>query len=142
MKILVSDVIQELDENLIEDLIWDKRERAKVSKFKLKWRLRKKINKKIFWYKLSLNVICLVLIISILPITAKAAINFILTHSAIVNDTNRNLIGTEITDKNYIIYSNGTYRNSNGEVIDFDKLAKGQNKIADNRISLRLLLLK
>lgn len=134
MKILISDVIRELDENIIENLIWDKQDKVKVSKFKLKWKIRKEINKKTFWYKITLNIICLILFISIIPITAKAAINFILNHSAIVSDFNRDLIGTEITDKNYIIYSNGTYKNSNGDVIDWDELARKQEKIQDNRI--------
>jgi hypothetical protein len=68
------------------------------------------------------------------PITVKAANYLMLTRSAVVDDSSRSLIGTEVIDKNYIIYKNGTYINAKGEVIDLDKLSKAQEGIPENRI--------
>lgn len=134
MKILITDAFQKLDENIIEEMIWDEQDTVKISKFKLKSKIMKEINKKTFRYKRILKTVCLILLITIIPVPVKAAINFIFTQTTLLNDSNRNLIGTEIIDKNYIVYSNGTYKNAKGDVVDFDELSKYQEKLPDNRI--------
>lgn len=135
MKILISESIQELDENVIEKMIWDEDDKVIISSFKLKWRIMKALDKRAFLYRRIIRTTCLILLISVLiPITAKAALNLMLTHSAVVDNSNRSLIGTEIITKNYIIYKNGTYTNAEGEVIDLDKLRKAQEGIPENRI--------
>ncbi|MHB8128908.1 MAG: hypothetical protein ACYDEX_07915 [Mobilitalea sp.] len=135
MKISIADVIQEIDEDIIERMVWDEHKKVKFSKLKLKWRIMKELNKKAFLYKKLLQIVCFTLFICLLvPITAKAAIYLMLTHSAVVDESNRSLIATEIIAKNYIIYKNGTYTNAEGEVIDLDKLRKAQEGIPENRI--------
>ncbi len=135
MKISIADVIQEIDEDIIEQMVWDEDKKVKFSKLKLKWRIMKELNKQSFLYKKLLQTVCFTLFICLLvPITAKAAIYLMLTQSAVVDDSNRSLIGTEIIDNNYIIYKNGTYTNAKGEVLDLDKLRKAQEGIPENRI--------
>ena len=135
MKISIADVIQEIDEDIIESMVWDEDKKVKFSKYKLKWRIMKEINKKAFLYKKLLQTVCFTLFLCLLvPITAKATIYMMLTYSEVVDDSNRSLIGTEIIDNNYIIYKNGSYTNAQGEVIDLDKLRKAQEGIPENRI--------
>jgi len=135
MKILISESIQELDENVIEKMIWDEDDKVIISSFKLKWRIMKALDKRAFLYRRIIRTTCLILLISVLiPITAKAALNLMLTHSAVVDNSNRSLIGTEIIDHNYYIYKNGTYINARGDVIDLDKLINAQEGIPGNRI--------
>jgi len=135
MKISITDVIQGIDEDIIEKMVWDELKKIKFSKLRLKWRIMKELNKQAFLYKKLLQTACFALFICILvPITAKAASYLMLMHSAVVDDSNRSLIGTEIITKNYIIYKNGTYTNAEGEVIDLDKLRKAQEGIPENRI--------
>ncbi|MDF2905024.1 MAG: hypothetical protein K0R34_345 [Herbinix sp.] len=135
MKISIADVIQEIDEEIIERMVWDEHNKIKFSKFRFKWRIMKELNKQSFLYKKLIQTVCFTLFICLLvPITAKAAIYLMLTQSAVVDDSNRSLIGTEITSKNYIIYKNGVYTNADGEVIDLDKLRKAQEGIPENRI--------
>jgi hypothetical protein len=135
MKISITDVIQEIDEDIIERMVWDEHNKVKFSKLKLKWRIMKELNKQAFLYKKLLQTVCFTLFICLLvPITAKAAVYLILTHSAVVDDSNRSLIGTEIYSKNYFIYKDGVYTNAQGEVVDLDKLRKAQEGIPENRI--------
>lgn len=135
MKISITEVIQDIDEDIIEKMLWEEHNKVSFSKLKLKWRIMKKLNKQAYLYKRLAQTACLLLLIGLLaPITAKAAIHLILTHSAIVDESNRSLIGTEIVVNNYIIYKNGTYINEKGEVIDLDKLRKDQEGIPENRI--------
>jgi hypothetical protein len=135
MKISITDVIQEIDEDIIERMVWDEDKKVKFSKHNLKWRIMKELNKQAFLYKKLLQTVCFALLICLLvPITAKATIYILLTHSEVVDDSNRSLIGTEIIDNNYIIYKNGAYTNAQGEVIDLDKLRKAQEGIPENRI--------
>lgn len=135
MKILITDIIQDIDEDIIERMIWGEDDKVKFSKLKLKWRIMKKLNKEKFMYKRLVQTVCLTLFVCLLvPVTARAAIHLIRMQSAIVDDSNRNLIGTEIIDKNYIIYKNGTYTNARGEVIDLDKLINDQEGVPENRI--------
>jgi hypothetical protein len=135
MKISITEVIQDIDEDIIERMVWNENKKAKFSKLKLKWRIMKELNKQTFLYKKLLQTVCFTLFICLMvPISAKATIYMMLTHSAVVDDSNRSLIGTEIFSKNYIIYKNGTYTNAEGEVIDLDKLRKTQEGIPENRI--------
>jgi hypothetical protein len=135
MKISISEVIQDIDEDILEKMIWDEHNKVKIPKLKLKWRILKGLNKQAFLYKRLVQTVCFILFICLLvPITAKAAINLILTHSAVVDDSNRSLIGTEIIDSNYYIYKNGTYINARGEAIDPDKLINAREGIPENRI--------
>lgn len=135
MKISITDSIQDIDENIIERMLWAKDDKVKFSKFKLKWRIMKKLNKEKFMYKRLVQTVCFTLFVCLLvPVTARAAIHLILMRSSIVDDSNRSLIGTEIIDKNYIIYKNGTYINARGEVIDLEKLINAQEGIPENRI--------
>jgi hypothetical protein len=135
MKVSITELIQDIDQDLIEGMVWDDDKKAKFSKVKLKWRIMKELNKQAYLYKKLLQTVCFTLFICLLvPITAKAAIYLLLTQSAVVDDSNRSLIGTEITSKNYIIYKNGAYTNAQGEVIDLDKLRKAQEGIPENRI--------
>ena len=135
MKISIADVIQGIDEEIIEQMTWEDHKKVKFSKHRLKWRIMREINKQAFLYKKLFQTACLTLIICFLvPITAKAAIDLILMHSAVVDDSNRSLIGTEIYSKNYFIYKDGVYTNAQGEVVDLDKLRKAQEGIPENRI--------
>ena len=135
MKISITDVIQDIDEDIIERMVWDEHKKVKFTKLKLKWRIMMELNKQAFLYKKLVQTACFTLVLCLLlPLTAKAAIYLMLTHSAPVDDSNRSLIGTEIIDKNYIIYKNGTYTNARGEVIDLDKLISAQEGIPENRI--------
>jgi hypothetical protein len=135
MKISITDVIQDIDEDIIERMVWNEHIKVIFSKLRLKWRIMKEINKQAFLYKKLLQTVCFTLFICLLvPITAKAAIYLKLTHSAVVDDLNKSLIGTEIIENNYIIYKNGIYTNAEGEVIDLDKLRKAQEGIPENRI--------
>jgi hypothetical protein len=135
MKISITDVIQDIDEDIIERMVWEEHNKVKFSKLRLKWRIMKKLNKKAFLYKKLLQTVCFTLFICLLvPITANATSYLMLTRSAVVDDSNKSLIGTEIISSNYIIYKNGTYINAEGEVIDLDKLRKAQEGIPENRI--------
>jgi hypothetical protein len=135
MKISISEVIQELDETIIEKMIWDDEDKVKLSRFRLKWRVLKSLDKRVYWYKRMLKTASMILLISILlPITTKAAIDFVLTQSALIDDTNMDLIGKEIIDYHYIVYKDGSYMNEKGEVINLEKMRSASESIPDNRI--------
>lgn len=135
MKILISEVIQELDEEIVERMVWDEHIRTRFSKHRLKWRIMKEINKQSFLYKKLAQTVCLTLLICLMiPVTANTVMNLLTMHSAVVDDSNRSLIGSGIISHNYIIYKDGTYTNENGEVVDLEKLRQSQEGIPENRI--------
>lgn len=135
MKISITDVIQDIDEDIIEKMVWDERNKVKISKFHLKWRIMKALKKQAFLYKRITQTVCLAALICLLvPVTAKTVMNLISLRSQVVDDSNRELIGTQIIADNYIIYKDGVYTNEKGEVVDLDKLRKAQEGIPENRI--------
>ena len=62
-----------------------------------------------------------------------AAISHLLT-SALIDDSNRHLIGTETNDRSYIILKDGVYTNEKGKVVDIEELAKSSSEFPESRI--------
>lgn len=54
--------------------------------------------------------------------------------SALIDDSNRHLIGTETNDRSYIILKDGVYTNEKGKVVDIEELAKSSSEFPESRI--------
>jgi len=83
---------------------------------------------------IALALAIIVTVVSVfLCMPVYAAISHLLT-SALIDDSNRHLIGTETNDRSYIILKDGVYTNENGKVVDIEELAKSSSEFPESRI--------
>lgn len=84
--------------------------------------------------KFTYRTAIIVTVVSVfLCMPVYAAISHLLT-SALIDDSNRHLIGTETNDRSYIILKDGVYTNENGKVVDIEELAKSSSEFPESRI--------
>lgn len=84
----------------------------------------------IFIYRTAI-IVTVVSVFLCMPV--YAAISHLLT-SALIDDSNRHLIGTETNDRSYIILKDGVYTNEKGKVVDIEELAKSSSEFPESRI--------
>lgn len=84
--------------------------------------------------KFTYRTAIIVTVVSVfLCMPVYAAISHLLT-SALIDDSNRHLIGTETNDRSYIILKDGVYTNEKGKVVDIEELAKSSSEFPESRI--------
>lgn len=131
--IKMTDLISKLDENFVEDVCWDDTQAANVSVSEI----RKKVNAGItiekrqnhLRFKIAIAVTCII----IMSVPCYAFVIKHLDRAAIVDDSNRHLVGKEVQSDYYIVYDGEYYTDSYGNsVTEIDDLI--DDKPASSRL--------
>lgn len=129
-KTTMHDLIQQLDDSFVEEIYFQS-EPSIPSSSKIKKRVKNSLAHTSAPFFLRKKVVfALAGILVFLPLTIYGVPQFI-QQSAIIDESNEHLIGKETISNNYIIYSNGIYRDQNGEIVDITKVP---DALAENRI--------
>lgn len=131
-KVSLYEAIASLDEDTIEEICWDECNSVQVSSDAISEDVCLKIfgekQKKRASHKLVIAVCCFM----ILAIPCYAAVNAILDKAAIVNDENKHLVGTEVTDDYYIVLNeDGTCVDAKGNIGTFEEILSSNSKDAE-----------
>ena len=113
--IALHNLVLKMDENVVENICWSDKNTVDVSPADVRTKVRAKVTGEVNHtrkpYKAAIALCCLLVI----SVPCYALVSSILERSAVVDDTNRHLIGKEVQSDYYIIYDgNGTYTDSYG----------------------------
>ena len=126
VKFSLNELMSEIDESFIEEVYFHDCNKIlkKYSKQKIRQNVFCKTASKHKPLKFTYRTAIIVTVVSVfLCMPVYAAISHLLT-SALIDDSNRHLIGTETNDRSYIILKDGVYTNEKGKVVDIEELAK------------------
>ena len=136
VKFSLNELMSEIDESFIEEVYFHDCNKIlkKYSKQKIRQNVFCKTASKHKPLKFTYRTAIIVTVVSVfLCMPVYAAISHLLT-SALIDDSNRHLIGTETNDRSYIILKDGVYTNENGKVVDIEELAKSSSEFPESRI--------
>ena len=136
VKFSLNELMSEIDESFIEEVYFHDCNKIlkKYSKQKIRQNVFCKTASKHKPLKFTYRTAIIVTVVSVfLCMPVYAAISHLLT-SALIDDSNRHLIGTETNDRSYIILKDGVYTNEKGKVVDIEELAKSSSEFPESRI--------
>lgn len=142
VKFSLNELMSEIDESFIEEVYFHDCNKIlkKYSKQKIRQNVFCKTASKHKPLKFTYRTAIIVTVVSVfLCMPVYAAISHLLT-SALIDDSNRHLIGTETNDRSYIILKDGVYTNEKGKVVDIEELAKSSSEFPESRIVTNISL--
>lgn len=112
--IKMTDLISKLDENFVEDVCWDDTKTVDVSVSEI----QKKVNggitpekrQKHLRFKIAIAFACII----VMSVPCYAFVTKYLDRAAVVDDSNRHLVGKELQSDYYIVYDGEYYTDSYG----------------------------
>ena len=135
VKFSLNELMSEIDESFIEEVYFHDCNKIlkKYSKQKIRQNVFCKTASKHKPLKFTYRTAIIVTVVSVfLCMPVYAAISHLLT-SALIDDSNRHLIGTETNDRSYIILKDGVYTNEKGKVVDIEELAKSSSEFPTDK---------
>lgn len=132
--IKMTDLISKLDENFVEDVCWNDTHTADVSTSEIRKKVDASITserrQKHLRFKIAIAFACII----VMSVPCYAFVTKYLDRAAVVDDSNRHLVGKEVQSDYYIVYDGEYYTDSYGNsATEIDDL------INDKPVSSRLI---
>ena len=113
--IRITDLISNLDENIVENICWDEKNTVDISASAICAKVGYELHPEKKRHKISFKVAMAICAILIMSVPCYALISNHLEKAEVVDDSNRHLIGKEVVSDYYIVYDGiGNYTDSYG----------------------------